>query len=45
MIFNAAGHVVAVNTGGYVDKSKALAGYNFGMRIDLAAELLNEADE
>ena len=44
-IFNAAGHVVAVNTGGYVDKSKALAGYNFGMRIDLAEELLNEADE
>ncbi len=47
-IFNAAGHVVAVNTGGYVDnvaKSGALAGYNFGMRIDLAEELLNEADE
>jgi S1-C subfamily serine protease len=44
-IFNAAGHVVAVNTGGYVDKSRALAGYNFGMRIDLAAELLSEADE
>jgi pSer/pThr/pTyr-binding forkhead associated (FHA) protein len=44
-IFNAAGHVVAVNTGGYVDKARALAGYNFGMRIDLAEELLNEADE
>ncbi|MCU1280347.1 MAG: Methylcrotonyl-CoA carboxylase biotin-containing subunit protein [bacterium] len=44
-IFNAAGHVVAVNTGGYVDKSRALAGYNFGMRIDLAQELLSEADE
>ena len=44
-IFNAAGHVVAVNTGGYVDKSRALAGYNFGMRIDLAEELLSEADE
>ena len=44
-IFNAAGHVVAVNTGGYVDKSRALAGYNFGMRIDLAQELLNEGDE
>jgi S1-C subfamily serine protease len=44
-IFNAAGHVVAVNTGGYVDKSKALAGYSFGMRIDLATELLSEADE
>ncbi|HEX6838062.1 MAG TPA: trypsin-like peptidase domain-containing protein [Polyangia bacterium] len=44
-IFNAAGHVVAVNTGGYVDKARALAGYNFGMRIDLAEELLSEADE
>ncbi|MGZ3429181.1 MAG: trypsin-like peptidase domain-containing protein [Polyangia bacterium] len=44
-IFNTAGHVVAVNTGGYVDKSRALAGYNFGMRIDLAQELLSEADE
>jgi V8-like Glu-specific endopeptidase len=44
-IFNAAGHVIAVNTGGYVDKSKALAGYNFGMRIDLADALLREADE
>jgi S1-C subfamily serine protease len=44
-IFNGAGHVVAVNTGGYVDKARALAGYNFGMRIDLAQELLSEADE
>jgi S1-C subfamily serine protease len=48
-IFNAAGHVVAINTGGYLDDGKlhksALAGYNFGMRIDLAQELLNEGDE
>lgn len=44
-IFNAAGHVVAVNTGGYVDKSRALAGYNFGMRVDLLEELLSEGDE
>jgi S1-C subfamily serine protease len=48
-IFNAAGHVIAVNTGGYLDDSKAsksaLAGYNFGMRIDLAQELLSEGDE
>lgn len=44
-IFDAAGHVVAVNTGGYVDKARALAGYNFGMRIDLAEKLLSEADE
>jgi len=28
-----------------VDKARALAGYNFGMRIDLAQELLSEADE
>jgi S1-C subfamily serine protease len=48
-IFNAAGHVVAVNTGGYLDEGKlnksALAGYNFGMRIDLAQELLSEGDD
>lgn len=44
-IFNGAGHVVAVNTGGYVDKARALAGYNFGMRVDLLQELLSEADE
>jgi S1-C subfamily serine protease len=44
-IFNAAGRVVAVNTGGYLDNKNALAGYNFGMRIDLAQELLSEADE
>jgi S1-C subfamily serine protease len=49
-IFNAAGHVVAVNTGGYLDSDgklgkAALAGYNFGMRIDLAQELLSEGDE
>jgi S1-C subfamily serine protease len=44
-IFNNAGHVVAVNTGGYIDKSRALAGYNFGMRIDLLKQLMAEADE
>lgn len=47
-IFNAAGHVVAVNTGGYLDGKAgtgALAGYNFGMRIDLGRELLSEGDE
>jgi S1-C subfamily serine protease len=44
-IFNAAGHVIAINTGGYVDKTKALAGYNFGLRIDMAQEGLSEADE
>jgi S1-C subfamily serine protease len=53
-IFNAVGHVVAVNTGGYAEQSegagkavvsRSLPGYNFGMRIDLVEELLREADE
>jgi S1-C subfamily serine protease len=54
-IFNSLGHVVAVNTGSYVEESKpglpqtvvprTLPGYNFGMRIDLLQELLSEADE
>jgi S1-C subfamily serine protease len=57
-IFDAQGHVVAVNAGGYVEQgtmqvvdprsgragqmvvSKNLAGYNFGMRVDLVRELL-----
>lgn len=34
-MFNAAGHVVGVNAGGYVENGQALAGYNFGMRVDL----------
>jgi S1-C subfamily serine protease len=57
-IFNAEGHVVAVNTGGYAEPSvsegaggntqvvsRSLAGYNFGMRVDLVEQLLSEADE
>jgi S1-C subfamily serine protease len=54
-IFNAVGHVVAVNTGGYLDDARGheaqamvprnLQGYNFGMRIDLVQALFSEADE
>jgi S1-C subfamily serine protease len=55
-IFNGSGHVVAVNTGGYSESSpagqateqvvsRALPGYNFGMRVDLVEELLKEAEE
>ncbi len=55
-IFNGAGHVVAVNTGGYAEESSAgkateqvvsrsLPGYNFGMRVDLVEELLKEAED
>jgi S1-C subfamily serine protease len=54
-IFDATGHVVAVNTGGYAEASQAggaqpvvsrsLPGYNFGMRVDLVEELLSEAEE
>jgi len=34
-MFNTAGHVIGVNAGGYVENGLALAGYNFGMRVDL----------
>ena len=47
-LFDAEGRVIGINAGGYVDDGAAgrpLPGYNFGMRIDLAAALLNEADE
>jgi V8-like Glu-specific endopeptidase len=50
-IFDATGHVVAVNTGGYVESgpnevvTRTLPGYNFGMRADLVEELLSEAQE
>ncbi|MDJ0761854.1 MAG: trypsin-like peptidase domain-containing protein [Myxococcota bacterium] len=39
-IFNAAGQVIGINTGGYVENGNALSGYNFAMRIDLINELL-----
>ncbi len=51
-IFDAEGHVVAVNTGGYAEAqgasqaaTRSLPGYNFGMRVDLVEQLLSEADE
>jgi len=39
-MFNSAGHVIGINAGGYVENGQALAGYNFGMRIDLVHVLL-----
>ena len=39
-MFNATGHVIGVNSGGYMENGQALAGYNFGMRIDLINELI-----
>jgi pSer/pThr/pTyr-binding forkhead associated (FHA) protein len=39
-IFNTAGHVIGINAGGYAEDGKALAGYNFAMRIDLINTLL-----
>ena len=47
-LFDAEGRVIGINAGGYLDEGAAgrpLPGYNFGMRIDLAVTLLNEADE
>jgi hypothetical protein len=39
-IFDTSGHVVGINAGGYLENGQALAGYNFGMRIDLLDTLL-----
>jgi V8-like Glu-specific endopeptidase len=47
-LFDAEGRVIGINAGGYLDDGGAgrpLPGYNFGMRIDLALSLLNEADQ
>ncbi|MEO6951359.1 MAG: trypsin-like peptidase domain-containing protein [Polyangia bacterium] len=47
-LFDGEGRVIGINAGGYVDDSaagRALPGYNFGMRIDLAEALLKEADQ
>ena len=47
-LFDSDGQVIGINAGGYMDDGtagRALPGYNFGMRIDLAVALLNEADE
>jgi S1-C subfamily serine protease len=43
-MFNAAGHVIGVNAGGYVENGQALAGYNFGMRVDLVNVLFAQLD-
>ena len=47
-LFDSEGRVIGINAGGYVEDSaagRALPGYNFGMRIDLAEALLKEADQ
>jgi hypothetical protein len=41
-MFNAAGHVIGINAGGYVENGEALAGYNFGMRVDLLDVLFTQ---
>jgi hypothetical protein len=40
-IFDSAGYVIGINAGGYVENGQALAGYNFGMRIDLLKPLFS----
>jgi S1-C subfamily serine protease len=47
-LFDSEGRVIGINAGGYMDAGtagRALPGYNFGMRIDLAVALLEEADQ
>lgn len=39
-MFDTAGRVIGINAGGYVEDGQALAGYNFGMRVDLLEPLL-----
>ena len=39
-IFNANGHVIGINAGGYTEDGQILTGYNFGMRIDLIYPLI-----
>jgi S1-C subfamily serine protease len=47
-IFDVDGHVVAVNTGGYMEASgeatRPLPGYNFAMRVDLVEALLKQGE-
>jgi hypothetical protein len=38
-MFDAQGRVVGINSGGYADSGGALAGYNYGIRIDVATAL------
>jgi hypothetical protein len=39
-MFDTAGRVIGINAGGYLEDGQALAGYNFGMRVDLLEPLL-----
>jgi S1-C subfamily serine protease len=39
-LFNAFGHVIGINTGGYTENGQALTGYNFGLRIDAVYSLM-----
>jgi hypothetical protein len=41
-MFDTSGRVIGINAGGYVEDGQALAGYNFGMRIDLLDPLLRQ---
>ena len=41
-LFNGAGHVIGINTGGYTENGQALTGYNFGLRIDTVYSLLQQ---
>ena len=43
-IFNANGHVVGINAGGYIEDGQVLTGYNFGMRIDLIYPLIQSSN-
>lgn len=38
-MFDAQGRVVGINSGGYADSAGTLAGYNYGIRIDVATAL------
>ncbi|MBN2340677.1 MAG: trypsin-like peptidase domain-containing protein [Deltaproteobacteria bacterium] len=43
-MFNLDGYVVGINAGGYADNGKMMPGYNFGIRVDLVAPLLQIVD-
>jgi S1-C subfamily serine protease len=41
-IFNASGHAIGINAGGYTEDGKTLIGYNFGVRIDMIHVLISQ---
>jgi S1-C subfamily serine protease len=43
-MFNLNGNVVGINAGGYAAEGKMMSGYNFGIRIDAIAPLLQAMD-